>query len=105
MTTNYEDFNNLLPATAVEVLGSDFLGPFFGLPSYFNATITEGGLLNGEYDAWCIRSDRPIDLGTPYNVDVFSSYGVIPSGILPEGSQPILNPPPAEMFSWMDCNR
>ncbi len=84
---NYGPFNSLLPATATETLSSDIRGPFLGNPSYFNVEITNGGILDGLYDGWCIRSDRNIGLST-YNVDVYSTYGFIPPGVIIEGGQP-----------------
>lgn len=75
MATSFTVFNQWLPATATELLNRSERvgGPVEGLPSYFNATISNGGLLDGFYDAWCIRTDKNIvaDATTLYNVNVY----------------------------------
>ena len=57
-----------LPATA------DLTVAFPGGDSYFNSTVTNGGVLNGTSDGWCVDTSRGISPGTTYNVNVFSSY-------------------------------
>ena len=61
---NYDLFNFLLPFGITETLTGDFPPPVQGLPSYFNVAITNGGFLEGSYDGWCLRSDRPVELTT-----------------------------------------
>ncbi len=52
-------------------------------PSYFDATITNGGLLDGFYDDWCVDTSRTINTGQVYTVDVYSSYSnSLPSGLV-----------------------
>lgn len=106
----FDAFNALLPLALTETLTGDFPPPNKqGLPSYFNVEISNAGLFDGIYDGWCIRSDRPIEL-TTYNVSVYSSYGVIPAGILSEslpngGAQTLEGGLPMGTFILMDCNR
>lgn len=63
------------------------VGGVWGVPSYFNATLTDtvGGLLNGKYDAWCLDPGVGIFPSRDYSVAVYSSYGSIPSSVLPAG--------------------
>ncbi len=84
MPNSFDVFNATLPTTAEETVNrTDRDGIIGGLPSYFNAAITNGGLLNGTYDAWCIRTELTIGSNTPYLVNVYSSYGAVPTGVLP----------------------
>ncbi len=99
---NYDLFNFLLPFGITETLTGDFPPPVQGLPSYFNVAITNGGFLEGSYDGWCLRSDRPVEL-TTYSASVYSSYGIIPAGVLPAslpngGVQPLAVPPNQDIY-------
>ncbi|HPF01568.1 MAG TPA: hypothetical protein PLE95_00045 [Bacteroidales bacterium] len=42
--------------------------------SYFSTTVTEGGILDGIYDGWCVDVDNAIYTGVEYVVKVYSSY-------------------------------
>jgi len=83
-------FESLLPTSGaqegVERQSDRFysfhLYPVWGMPSYLNVNIANGGLLNGKYDAWCLDPEKGITRGTTYNdVSVYSSYGAIPSTV------------------------
>jgi hypothetical protein len=45
-----------------------------GGDSYFDTTITNGGLLDGLYDGFCVDAGRSIRPGRDYTVEVYSSY-------------------------------
>jgi hypothetical protein len=68
--TDLEAFNISLPETVVMKI--DY--PVWGSASYLKTTITEGGLLNGTYNSWCIDADNVIYNNTDYLVKVISSY-------------------------------
>jgi hypothetical protein len=51
---------------------------YTGGDSYFNTTITDGGTLDGLYDAWCIDVGHTISPGVTYTANVYSSYEDIP---------------------------
>lgn len=57
--------------------------PVWGVPSYFNANLFDGGLLNGKYDAWCITPSVGITGNIDYHAFVYSSYGDVPSTVVP----------------------
>jgi hypothetical protein len=80
-------FATQLPASVREnVDNSDRTGGgVWGVPSYFNATLTNDGLLNGKYDAWCASTSFGIWPDRDYSAFVYSSYGSIPSNVLPAG--------------------
>jgi hypothetical protein len=118
-------FGNQLPTTATEevtkgdrdpTLGTPVNGPF-GLPSYFDTTLTLAGFLNGRYDAWCIRTDQNLlveglrDSTGIFNSNVYSSYETIPAGVLQTGeTQPINIPTPdpyinkLQQLNWLFNN-
>ncbi len=124
-SADLDAFGSQLPTTATEevtkgdrdpTLGTPVNGPF-GLPSYFDTTLTLAGLLNGRYDAWCIRTDQSllvegIGNGTGiFNSRVYSSYETIPSGVLQTGeTQPISIPNPdpyinkLQQLNWLFNN-
>jgi hypothetical protein len=52
----------------------------FGLPSYFDTTVTGGGELDGTYDGWCVDVGRTISTGQSYTAQVYSSYEDLPAG-------------------------
>jgi hypothetical protein len=41
---------------------------------YFSTIVSEGGILDGIYDGWCVDVDNAIYSGVEYNVKVYSSY-------------------------------
>ncbi len=55
-------------------------GTGFGAPSYFDASISGGTILDGTYDNYCIDTDNTISPGTSYLANVYSSYGLLPEG-------------------------
>ena len=66
-----------------------------GNTSYFTATVTNGGILDSPpgnpYPAWCVDTDRSINLNTDYGVYVYSSYD-------PNLPGDPLDPPPTPPF-------
>lgn len=68
--TNLEAFTGSLPGTAV--MKVDY--PFAGSTSYFKTTITNGGILDGIYNGWCIDVNNFIYNNMEYQVKVISSY-------------------------------
>ncbi|HLO87666.1 MAG TPA: SdrD B-like domain-containing protein, partial [Nostocaceae cyanobacterium] len=98
---NLSIFNNTLPSTATATT-TDYdtaTTTLSGLPSYINVTISNGALLNGVYDAWCINSNFNTIRGTYNNASIYPSYGVIPSGILQSGQQ---TPNPSSPDPYLD---
>jgi hypothetical protein len=53
-----------------------------GGDSYFNVTVSDGGVLNGTYDDWCIDTDHSISPGHAYQAMVYSSYEDLPEGLV-----------------------
>jgi hypothetical protein len=51
-----------------------------GLASYFDTTISNGGVLDGTYDGWCVDTSRGISSNTNYTARVYSSYEPLPEG-------------------------
>lgn len=47
---------------------------FPGGDSYWETTVTNGGALDGVYDAWCVDTDRAMSPGATYTADVYSTY-------------------------------
>ena len=88
---NLSIFNSTLPTTTTEIITDYDTSTTTAslLPSYINVTITNGGQLNGVYDAWCVNSTIAIRKGTYNQANVYSSYGTVPAGILYTGSQTI----------------
>jgi hypothetical protein len=64
-----EEFNSLLPESATLTVKY----PTSGSTSYFTSIVTNGGLLDGTYEAWCIDTDNTIYQNTSYTVKVYSS--------------------------------
>jgi hypothetical protein len=48
--------------------------PYAGAPAYFSTTVTNGGILDGTYDGWCVDVGNVIYTGTEYTAKVISSY-------------------------------
>lgn len=63
-------FALLLPETASIKVDN----PNDVLKSYFNVTVSEGGILDGVWPGWCIELGTSISPGSSYDADVFSSY-------------------------------
>lgn len=70
-------FAEMLP----DVVNMSVVNPYVGAPSYF-AEIVDGAPLTGTYLGWCIDTDLPIQAGVIYSADVFSSYEMLPPGML-----------------------
>ena len=70
-------FAEMLP----DVVNMSVVNPYVGAPSYF-AEIVDGDPLTGTYLGWCIDTDLPITEGVIYSADVFSSYELLPPGML-----------------------
>ncbi len=50
--------------------------------NYWETTVTNGGALNGTYDAWCVDTDRNMSANTNYTADVYSSYDAAAAGFV-----------------------
>jgi hypothetical protein len=56
------------------VLNVTYPGTGFGEPSYFDASLAGGTILDGAYDSYCVDTDNTISSGSDYTADVYSSY-------------------------------
>jgi hypothetical protein len=90
--TDIQAFNISLPETAVMKI--DY--PVGGSTSYLKTTITDGGILNGTYNSWCIDVDNVIYNSTHYLVKVISSYD--PDFI---NQDLVENPQNMDMVNWI----
>jgi hypothetical protein len=73
-----EDLEASLPEGAVTVAISH---P--GASSYFDLTITNGGVLNGDHAGWCADADNPIVPPITIDAGVYSTYDIaLPAGIV-----------------------
>ena len=54
--------------------------PAPGVSSYFKVLLSGAGLLNGEYDGWCVDVGDVIYENTDYPVMLYSSYESLPAG-------------------------
>jgi hypothetical protein len=70
-------FAEMLP----DVVNMSVVDPYVGASSYF-AEIIDGDPLTGTYLGWCIDTDLSIQEGVIYTADVFSSYEMLPLGML-----------------------
>lgn len=68
--TNLQSFGTSLPETAM--MKVDY--PTAGSTSYFKTTVTDGGILNGTYNGWCVDVGNVIYDDFQYPVKVTSSY-------------------------------
>ena len=75
-TGDLDAFAAALPAQVTENLA--YPGP----ESYFMATLTGGGALNGTYEGWCVDVDHTIYPNKNYTANVFSSYEALPAGLV-----------------------
>jgi hypothetical protein len=55
--------------------------PYSGAPASFVTTIV-GDPLTGTYEGWCVDTERMIAQGVNYTANVFSSYEVLPAGLV-----------------------
>jgi hypothetical protein len=70
-----EELEAMLPETAnVHIVNH----PASGGDGYFDITISEGGMLDGDHVAWCADRDRGAGPGLSYPVNVYSSYEDLP---------------------------
>ncbi len=51
-------------------------------PSYFTVELTDAGPWSEVYPGWCVDADHGISEGLYYQVDLYSTYGDIPAGIV-----------------------
>jgi uncharacterized repeat protein (TIGR01451 family) len=52
-----------------------------GVNSYFDSTISNGGILDGTHEGWCVDGRRGIMEDQDYTANVFSSYETLPAGV------------------------
>jgi uncharacterized repeat protein (TIGR01451 family) len=52
-----------------------------GVNSYFDSTISNGGILDGTYEGWCVDGRHGIMEDQDYTANVFSSYETLPAGV------------------------
>ena len=69
-----------LPAQVQKIISHPGTG--FGAPSYYDVKILGESILAGTYDAYCVDTDTYITPGATYTVNVYSSYDVIPDGLM-----------------------
>ncbi len=50
--------------------------------NYWETTVTNGGALDGTYDAWCVDTDRSMAANTTYTAAVYSSYDAAAAGFV-----------------------
>ncbi len=68
--------------------------PVEGSASYLKTTITNGGILDGTYNGWCIDVDNVIYNNTDYHVKVTSSYD-------PDFSSLVEKPENMDIVNWI----
>ncbi|MDX9930335.1 MAG: thioester domain-containing protein [Bacteroidales bacterium] len=68
--TNLEQVSIILP----DYVNMSVSYPYTGASSYFTTTVTNGGILDGTYDGWCVDAGNTIYTGTSYLAEVISSY-------------------------------
>lgn len=56
--------------------------PVSGGPAYFLSTITNGGILDGVYEGYCVDTHHTIAANSPVTVDVYSTFNPIPAGVI-----------------------
>ncbi len=96
MTDNY--LQNISAALPDEVEFSwDGPGTGFGEPTYLDINIASGNSLDGQYDAWCIDTDRSIIGATKGKV--FSSYEELPPELIGPGN--IEKPENLDSLNWI----
>lgn len=71
-----DSFNDALPDSAVISVN------YPGDDSYLDATITQGGLLDGAYDNWCVDTDHEIGVGVEYAAQVLSSLEAVSPDVI-----------------------
>lgn len=50
--------------------------------NYWETTVSNGGALDGVYDAWCVDTDRTMAANTNYTAAVYSSYEAAAAGFV-----------------------
>ena len=73
-------FAAALPAQVDIILAHP--GTTYGAPSYWDVTVLGTSILAGQFDDYCIDTDHTASPGVTYTVDVYSSYEVIPAGLV-----------------------
>jgi len=64
-----------------------------GSTSYFDLSIADGALA-GNYAAWCVDVAGSLDAGECFDANVYSSFGVIPDGVVD-------NPENLDLINWI----
>jgi len=83
--TSVKGFSNYLPDGLVTMSVENYSTPPAS-PSYFKLNIgSDGGVLTGKYEAWCIDNDHDIDRQKDYSALIFSSYETLPSKFVGPG--------------------
>ena len=72
-----DEFAMSLP-DCVETAGDN---PADDLGAYFDVAVTDA-LLTGDYDGWCVDTDRFIEAPFDYPAEVWSSYEMLPDGLI-----------------------
>ena len=71
-----ESFNDALPDSAIIAVN------YPGDDSYLDATITQGGILDGVYDNWCVDTDHEIGVGVEYPSTILSSLSAVSPDVI-----------------------
>ncbi|NEO97700.1 MAG: hypothetical protein F6K58_03130, partial [Symploca sp. SIO2E9] len=95
MTDNLQNFSAALPDEVNFTWKSP--GNGFGESSYLDLTISDGSTLDGQYDAWCIDTDRSLIGATKGKV--FSSYEELPPELIGPGN--IEKPENLDSVNWI----
>jgi hypothetical protein len=74
------------------------------IPSYFDLTVTNGGVLNGFYDSYCLDAETGIQRNTNYRAKVFSSYEKIPNQYLSEDALDAITENYLDNINWIVNN-
>jgi hypothetical protein len=76
----YDIMNDPLPSpVSIRPFRSDIQ---IGEVTYFEIEVTGGSFLNGKLDGYCVDTDNGINLNVDYTGNVYSSYGILPAGLV-----------------------
>ncbi|NET06715.1 MAG: hypothetical protein F6K16_18825, partial [Symploca sp. SIO2B6] len=95
MTDNLQNFSAALPDEVTFTWKAP--GNQFGDSSYLDITINSDSTIDGQYDAWCIDSDRSLIGATKGKV--FSSYEELPPELIGPGN--IEKPENLDSLNWI----
>ena len=78
-----------MPAQATEVLTN----PAPSNVAYFSVALSNAGVFNGTYLDWCVDTTHTINPGSSYTVDLYSTAGTIPAGLvsMPQNFPEVVN--------------